>query len=67
MATLNGWAGVRSWLRSSDSDWFHDDAVLGCLPVYEAEELLLDFGIEATPAALRQLGRAIDESLVAGR
>lgn len=63
----NGWNGVRAWLRTSDSDWFHDEAVLGGLPQYEAEELLLDFGISATPEALRQLGREIDASLLTGR
>lgn len=66
-ATLNGWAGVRAWLRSSDSDWFHDDAVLGALPESEAEELLLDYGIPATRENLKRLGRELDASLMAGR
>jgi len=64
---MNGWKGVRAWLRSSDSDWFHDEAVLGGLPVYEAEELLLDFNIPATAANLSQLGREVNASLLQGR
>ena len=63
MGALNGWRGIAEWLRSSDSDWFHDDAVLGCLPVAEVDELLVDYGLEASPANRRTIGRMIDESL----
>jgi hypothetical protein len=63
----SGWQGVRGWLRTSDSDWFHDEAVLGGLPLYEAEELLLDYGIRPTADNLRRLGRELDESLMEGR
>lgn len=59
----HGWSGLRSWLRISESDWFHDEAMMGTLPRYEAEELLADFGIEVTLANLKQLGREIEEAL----
>lgn len=61
------WEQVREWLGTSDSDWFHDEAVMGSLPRYEAEELLLDFGIPATKDNLAQLGREINASLLQGR
>ena len=63
----NGWTGVRAWLRTAESDWFHDEVVLGGLPTYEAEELLLDFAIPATRTNLQQLGREVDASLMEGR
>lgn len=63
----NGWTGIRRWLRTSDSDWFHDECVLGSLAKYEAEELLLDYGIEVSRDNLRRLGREVNESLLGGR
>ena len=61
------WGNVKAWLRTSNADWFLDEAVLGGLPLYEAEELLVDFHIPATKANLKQLGVEVDAALREGR
>jgi hypothetical protein len=63
----NRWTAVRHWLHTNDADWFIDAAVLGGLPKHEAEDLLQDFDIAATPEALSKLGREIDAALQDGR
>lgn len=61
-----GWTRLQAWLRTSDAGSFMDDAVMGCLPAYEAGELLEDYGLEDTAENRRRLGRELDAALTAG-
>jgi hypothetical protein len=65
-ASRDPWRDVDAWLRTSDAHQFVDDAVLGCLPTYEADELLTDYGIPADQDTRRRLARMIDAALTAG-
>jgi hypothetical protein len=40
------WPALRAWLKTSDADLFLDDAVLGAVELYAAQEILEDYGIE---------------------
>ena len=52
---------LRKWLRSSDADWFLDDAVLGCLSTNIVLEVAEDYGV-----SVRDVGREINVALMEG-
>lgn len=60
------WAYLIDWLRTPDADWLVDEAVLGGLPLHEAEALLVDFDITPSRAELQRLAAEIDALLVTG-
>lgn len=60
------WSELERWLRSPDAGWFVDGAVLGNVPLYEADEILEDFGIVPSRSSRIRLGRAVDEALCSG-
>jgi hypothetical protein len=60
------WSALRRWLRTSDADWFLDDAVLGAVELATAQEILVDYGVEPCPESYRQLGREINAALAEG-
>jgi hypothetical protein len=60
------WKPVCEWLRTKDAEYFVDAAVLGSLPAWEAEELLIDHDIAVSPASLRRLGLEIDAAIQEG-
>lgn len=60
---MQGWAALRDWLRKPSADFLLDEAVMGSLPAYEAEEILVDYGIPATAANLRRFGVEINAAL----
>lgn len=66
VTTRRGWAELEAWLRSSDGGRLVDDAVLGCLPAWEADELLEEYGLPVTAATRRELGRLIDRLVTCG-
>lgn len=57
------WAAVRKWLDSPDAEWFIDAIECGDLPAYEADAVLVDYGIPATRSALAQLRDVLAEVL----
>jgi len=60
------WVKLQAWLRSSDAHYFLDEAVLGGMPLWEAEEVLADYGLPVTKENLRELGRQVNRALSEG-
>jgi hypothetical protein len=65
MTRRNRWEVLQAWIASPDGDWFVDAAVLGFLPAYEADEVLEDYGLEASTENRRELARRVDAAAVA--
>ena len=60
------WVRLIAWLRTSEAHYFLDEAVLGGMPLWEAEELLQDYGLAPSKENLRELGRQVDRALAEG-
>lgn len=59
------WNYVADWLKTPEADWFVDDAVMGSLPVHEADALLAEFDIVANVESRRTLALLIDDAIKA--
>lgn len=65
--TGNAWTQVDAWLHTAEADWFIDEAVLGGLPEYEADEVLVDFDIIPHRESRRTLALLVNAAISDGR